>query len=85
MSSSSFNLAGSKFPFVNMQGTNQQQQNNWPMHMNFQNNQNNSDGFSHQPNSHNKAGGNLYSFGNSSSALLYISSIFNSNIESSVY
>lgn len=60
-------LAGSKFPFVNMQnGTNpppqpqqqQQQQNNWPMHMNFQN-QNNSDGFSHQPSSQLKTGGKI--------------------------
>lgn len=55
-------LAGSKFPFVNMQnGTNPPppppQQNNWPMHMNFQNN---SDGFSHQPSSQLKAGGKSF-------------------------
>lgn len=36
----------------------QQQQNNWPMHMNFQN-QNNSDGFSHQPSSQLKTGGKI--------------------------
>ena len=39
----------------------QQQQNNWPMHMNFQN-QNNSDGFSHQPSSQLKTGGKIYNF-----------------------
>lgn len=48
--------SGSKFPFV-MQGTSQQ--NNWPMHMNFQN-QNNSDAFSHQTNIQHKSAG----FGN---------------------
>jgi hypothetical protein len=40
-----------------MQGTSQQQQqqqSNWPMHMNFQN-QNNSDGFSHQTNNQHKS------------------------------
>ncbi|KAG5675002.1 hypothetical protein PVAND_004943 [Polypedilum vanderplanki] len=41
--------SGSKFPFVNMQGTSQ---NNWPMHMGFQNN---SDAFSHQQNSQHKS------------------------------
>lgn len=50
-------LAGSKFPFVNMQNTSQMQQqqqqqqtqNNWPMHMGF--NQNSNDGgFPHHPN-----------------------------------
>ncbi|XP_070497126.1 GATA zinc finger domain-containing protein 14 isoform X1 [Chironomus tepperi] len=48
---------GSKFPFVNMQGSTTQ--NNWPMHMGFQN-QNNSDAFSHQTNNQHKSAG----FGN---------------------
>jgi hypothetical protein len=46
-------FAGSKFPFVNMQGGNSQN-NNWPMHMGFQNN---SDAFSHQPNNQHKSAG----------------------------
>lgn len=44
---------GSKFPFVNMQ-QGSTSQNNWPMHMGFQN-QNNSDGFSHQTNNQHKS------------------------------
>jgi len=51
-------IAGSKFPFVNMQGSSNTTQNNWPMHMGFQN-QNNTDAFSHQTNNQHKSSGKL--------------------------
>lgn len=41
-----------------MQGSTSQ--NNWPMHMGFQNQQNNSDGFSHQTNNQHKSSGKCF-------------------------
>lgn len=67
---SCLNVAGSKFPFVNMQGTSQN--NNWPMpHMGFQN-QNNSDGFSHQTNNQHKSAGMM----NTYCKIVFVVSVF---------